>query len=172
MNAKITFKLWNDVIKNNNNRKKNLIFVVETLNINLKRSKFRVLIISISIKIFVTQINRTIIICLIDFDVETNFIFQRLIKKMQLFEFKKIAKQQINAIDDRVVQMYEHYENMFIKTHDNEKRFEKQNVDFWTIDMLKYDMIFEYFWLNVVNFDIDWHNRRWIYRDNNYKKFK
>ena len=32
------------------------------------------------------------ITCLIDFDVETNFIFQRLIKKMQLFEFKKIIK--------------------------------------------------------------------------------
>ena len=62
-----------------------------------------------------------------------------------MFEFKKIAKQQINAIDDRIVQTYKYYENMFIKTHDNEKRFEKQNVDFWTIDMLKYDMIFEYF---------------------------
>ena len=101
------------------------MFVVETLNVNLKRNKFRVLIISILIKNFVTQINRTMITYLIDFNVKTNFIFQRLIKKMQLFEFKKIAKQQINAIDDCIVQMYEHYENMFIKTYDNEKRFEK-----------------------------------------------
>ena len=69
------------------------MFVIETLNINLKRKKFRILIISISIKIFVTQIDRTIIIYLINFDVKTNFIFQRLIKKIQLFEFKKIAKQ-------------------------------------------------------------------------------
>ena len=106
------------------------MFVVETLNINLKRSRFRALIIFISIKISVTQIDRTMITCLIDFDVETNFISQRLIKKMQLFEFKKITKQQINAIDDRVIQMYEHHENVFIKTHDNEKRFEEQNVDF------------------------------------------
>ena len=106
------------------------MFVVETLNINLKRNKFRDLIISISIKIFVTSIDRTMITCLINFDVETNFIFQRSIKKMQLFEFKKIAKQQINEIDDYVVQMYKHYENIFIKTYNNEKRFEKQNVDF------------------------------------------
>ena len=106
------------------------MFVVETLNIDLKRSKFRALIIFISIKIFVTQIDRTMITCLIDFDVEANFISQRLIKKMQLFEFKKITKQQINAIDDRVIQMYEHHENVSIKTHDSEERFEKQSVDF------------------------------------------
>ena len=106
------------------------MFVVETLNINLKRNKSRVLIIFISIKIFATQIDRTMITCLIDFDVETNFIFQRLIKKMQLFEFKKITKQQINAVDDRVIQMYEHHENVSIKTHDSEERSEEQNVDF------------------------------------------
>ena len=68
------------------------MFVVETLKINLKRNKFRVLIITLSIKTFVTQTNNTIIICLIDFDIETNFISQIFVKQMQLFEFKKIVK--------------------------------------------------------------------------------
>ena len=40
---------------------------------------------------------------LIDFDVETNFIFKRLIKKCNYLNSKKIAKQKINVVDNRVV---------------------------------------------------------------------
>ena len=106
------------------------MFIVETLRINLKRNKFRVLIITISIKTFVTSTNNTTIICLIDFDVETNFILQIFVKQTQLFEFKKIAKQHVEIVDDRVIQMYEHHENVHIMTRNNEKHTRKQNVDF------------------------------------------
>ena len=106
------------------------MFVAETLRINLKRSKFRVLIITLSIKTSVTQTNNTTIICLIDSDVETNFISQIFVKQMQLSELKKIAKQHVETVDDRVIQMYEHHENVHIMTRNNEKHVKKQNVDF------------------------------------------
>ena len=111
-------------------KKTNLIFVVETLKINLKRNKFCVLIITLSIKTFVTQTNNTTIVFLIDFDVKTNFILQIFVKQMQLFEFKKIVKQRVKIVDDRVIQIYEHYENVHIITRNNEKHVEKQNIDF------------------------------------------
>ena len=111
-------------------KKTNLIFVVETLKINLKRNKFRVLIITLSIKIFVTQTNNTTIICLIDSNVETNFILQIFVKQMQMFKFKKIVKQHVKIVDERVIQMYKHYENLHIKTRNNEKHVKKQNIDF------------------------------------------
>ena len=103
---------------------------VEILKINLKRNKFRVLIITILIKTFITSTNNTTIICLIDFDVETNFISQILVKQTQLFEFKKITNQHVEIVDDRVIQMYEHHENVHIMTRDNEEHARKQNVDF------------------------------------------
>ena len=120
------------------------MLVVETLRINLKRNKFRALIITISIKTFVTSTNNTTIICLIDFDVETNFISQTLVKQTQLFEFRKITSQHVEVVDDRVIQIYEHHENVHIMTRDNEEHTRKQNVDFWAIDMREYDMILEY----------------------------
>ena len=148
------------------------MLVVETLRINLKRNKFRALIITISIKTFVTSTNNTTIICLIDFDVETNFISQIFVKQAQLFEFKKITSQHVEAVDDRVIQMYEHHENVHIMTRDNEEHAKKQNVDFWAIDMREYDIILEYSWLNVVDSNICWHDHRWLYRDDDYEKSK
>ena len=68
--------------------------------------------------------------------------------------------------------MYEHHENVHIMTRNNEKHTRKQNVDFWTIDMREYDMIFEYSWLNAVDSNIRWHDRRWLYRNDDYEKSK
>ena len=106
------------------------MFVAETLKINLKRNKFRVLIITLSIKTSATQTDNTTVICLIDSDVETNFISQTFVKQMQLSEFKKIAKQHVEIVDDRVIQMYEHHENVHIMTRDSEEHVKKQNIDF------------------------------------------
>ena len=106
------------------------MLVAEALRINLKRSRFRALIITLSIKTSATQTGNTTIICLIDSDAEANFISQTFVKQMQLPEPKKIARQHVETVDDRVIQMYEHHENVHIMTRDSEEHVKKQNIDF------------------------------------------
>ena len=84
----------------------------------------------LSIKTFVTQTNNTTIICLIDFDVETNFISQIFVKQMQLFEFKKVIKQHVNIVDNRLIQMYKHHENVHIITRNNKKHIKNKTLIF------------------------------------------
>ena len=106
------------------------MLVAGALKIDLKRSRSRALVITLSIKTSATQTGNTTVICLIDSDVETNFISQIFVKQMQLSEPKKIARQHVETVDDRVIQMYEHHENVHIMTRDSEGHVGEQNVDF------------------------------------------
>ena len=148
------------------------MLAAEALRIDLKRSKSRALIITLSIKTPATQTGNTTVTCLIDSGAEANFISQTLVKQMQLPEPKEVAKQHVETVDDRVIQMYEHHENVHIMARDSEGHVGEQDVDFWAIDMREYDMILEYSWLNAVDFDIRWHDRRWLYRDDDYGRLK
>ena len=68
-------------------------------------------------------------------------------------------------INDRWILYYDTHQ-INIELIDHEKVHKSWNIEFHAINMQEYDIILDYLWLNEIDLNIHWHERRWLYREN------
>ncbi len=99
--------------------------------------------------------------CLIDFEIEWNFILQSWIKEHELLKNHAILKQ-IQMINDHWILCYDMHQ-INIELIDHKKVHKSWNIEFHVVNMQEYDMIFNYSWLNEIDLNIHWHKYHWLY---------
>ncbi len=143
------------------------MFIIESLNITTKRRLLHALMISI-----LTNVSEKVreAHCLIDSEIKRNFILQSWVKKHKLLKNHAILKQ-IQMIDDRWIFCYDtHQINIELINH---KKVRKSwNIEFHAVNMREYDIILDYSWLDEINLNIRWRERRWSYRENSTQRAK
>ncbi len=102
--------------------------------------------------------------CLIDSEIERNFISQSWVKEHQLSKNHAILKQ-IQMIDDRWIFCYDMHQ-IDIELIDHKKVRKSWNIEFHAVNMQEYDMILDYLWLNEIDLNIRWREHHWSYREN------
>ncbi len=134
------------------------MFVVKSLNITMKRWLSHALMISV-----LTNVSEKVreAHCLIDSEIEQNFILQSWIKEHELSKNHATLKQ-IQMINDRWIFCYDTHQ-INIELIDHKKVCKSWNTEFHAVNMRKYDMILDYSWLNEINLNIRWRERRWLY---------
>ena len=127
----------------------NLMFVVTTLKLKLRKRRSRVLIWTVAI---VTSFKTREIKCLIDSEIKKNFISQALIKNAQLFEnVEFLLKMQI--VNKRIVISY-NTQKLLIAIIDNHEHHKDDRCQFYAVNMRDYNMILKLFWLKKINSNI------------------
>ncbi len=88
--------------------------------------------------------------CLIDFEIERNFILQSWVKEHKLLKNHATLKQ-IQMINDHWILCYDtHQINIELINH--EKVCKSWNIEFHVVNMQEYDMILDYSWLDEIFF--------------------
>ncbi len=137
------------------------MFIIKSLDITTKRWLSHALMILVLTNVFERMHEAH---CLIDFEVERNFILQSWVKEHELSKNHAILKQ-IQMIDDHWILCYDiHQINIELINH--EKVCKSWNIEFHAVNMREYDMILDYSWLNEINLNIHWRERRWSYWEN------
>ncbi len=137
------------------------MFIIESLNITTKRWLSHALMISI-----LTNASEKVreAHCLINSEIEQNFILQSWIKEHKLLKNHATLKQ-IQMINDCWILCYDiHQINIELINH---KKVRKNwNIEFHAVNMQEYDMILDYLWLNKIDSNICWCKHRWSYWEN------
>ncbi len=102
--------------------------------------------------------------CLIDSEIERNFILQSWVKEHELSKNYAILKQ-IQMIDDHWIFCYDMHQ-INIKLIDHEKVCKSWNIEFHAVNMQEYDMILDYSWLDEIDLNIHWREHCWSYWEN------
>ncbi len=137
------------------------MFIIKSLDITTKRWLSHALMISVLTNVFERMHEAH---CLIDFEVERNFILQSWVKEHELSKNHAILKQ-IQMIDDHWILCYDIHQ-IDIELINHEKVCKSWNIEFHAVNMREYDMILDYSWLNEINLNIHWRERRWSYWEN------
>ena len=137
------------------------MFIIKSLNITMKRRLSCALMISVITNVFEKMREAH---CLIDFEIERNFILQSWVKEHKLSKNHAILKQ-IQMINDHWILCYDMHQ-IDIKLIDHKKVRKSWNIEFHVVNMQEYDMILDYSWLNEIDSNICWHKRRWSYQEN------
>ncbi len=74
-------------------------------------------------------------------------------------------------IDDRWILCYDTHQ-INIELIDHEKVCKSWNTEFHVVNMQEYDMILDYSWLDEIDSNIRWRERRWLYRENSIQRAK
>ncbi len=143
------------------------MFIVESLDITTKRRLSRALMISV-----LTNVSEKVreAHCLIDSEIERNFILQSWVKEHELLKNHAILKQ-IQTIDDRWILCYDMHQ-IDIELINHEKVRKSWNTEFHAVNMREYDMILDYSWLDEIDSNIRWRERRWSYQENSTQRAK
>ncbi len=99
--------------------------------------------------------------CLIDSEVERNFILQSWVKEHKLSKNHATLKQ-IQTIDDHCILCYDTHQ-IDIELIDHKKVYKSWNTEFYAVNMQEYDMILDYSWLDEIDLNIRWRKHRWSY---------
>ena len=102
--------------------------------------------------------------CLIDSEVEWNFILQLWVKEHKLLKNHAILKQ-IQMINDHYILCYDMHQ-INIKLINHKKVCKSWNIKFHAVNMQEYNMILDYLWLNEINLNICWRKHCWLYWEN------
>ncbi len=142
-------------------KRESLMFIIESLNITTKRRLSRALMMSV-----LTNVSERMreAHCLIDSEIERNFISQSWVKEHELSKNHATLKQ-IQTINDRWILCYDMHQ-IDIELINHKKVRKSWNTEFHAVNMQEYDMILDYLWLNEINSNIRWRERRWLYREN------
>jgi len=108
--------------------------------------------------------------CLIDSEIEQNFILQSWIKEHKLSKNHAILKQ-IQMINDYWIFCYDTHQ-IDIELIDHKKVCKSWNIEFHAVNMQEYDMILDYLWLNEINLNIRWRKHHWSYQENSTQRAK
>ena len=149
-------------------KRKSLVLVAETLDISFKRRRSRTLIVSVLVETFE---NFRQVSCLIDSDVEFNFVSQILIKNAQLKTDIVTDDLFVEAVNEHIMRFYEFHE-LSVQLRDSTKKNESMNIEFHVVNMRDYDMILDFSWLTIVESDIRWNSKFWTYRQSLSQKTK
>ncbi len=139
--------------------------------------------------------------CLIDSEIERNFILQSWVKEYKLSKNHATLKQ-IQTINDCWILCYDmHQINIKLINHKkvhkswniefhavnmqeydmhqinikliNHKKVHKSwNIEFHAVNMQEYDMILDYSWLNEIDLNIRWCKHHWSYQENSTQRAK
>ncbi len=108
--------------------------------------------------------------CLIDSEIEQNFILQSWVKKHELSKNHATLKQ-IQMINDRWIFYYDtHQINIELINH--KKVCKSWNIEFHAVNMQEYNMILNYSWLNKIDLNIRWRKCCWLYQKNSTQRAK
>ncbi len=143
------------------------MFIIESLNITTKRWLLYALMISVLTNVFEKMREAH---CLIDSEIEWNFILQSWVKEHKLSKNHATLKQ-IQIINDRWILCYNTHQ-IDIKLINHKKVHKSWNIEFHVVNMWKYDMILDYLWLNEIDSNICWRKRRWSYWKNSTQRAK
>jgi len=143
------------------------MFIIESLNIIMKRWLSHALMISLLTNVFKKMHEAH---CLIDSEIEWNFILQSWVKEHKLLKNYTTLKQ-IQMIDDHWIFCYDMYQ-INIELIDHKKVCKSWNIEFHAVNMQKYDMILDYLWLNKIDLNICWRKRCWLYQENSTQRAK
>ena len=137
------------------------MFIIESLNIIMKRRLSHALMISV-----LTNVSERMreAHCLIDSEIKRNFISQSWIKEHKLSKNHAILKQ-IQMINNYWILCYDMHQ-INIKLINHKKVCKSWNIEFHAVNMQEYDMILDYSWLDEINLNIRWCKHRWSYREN------
>jgi len=137
------------------------VFIIKSLNITTKRWLSCALMISVLTNIFEKMREAH---CLINFEIERNFILQLWVKEHELSKNYATLKQ-IQMINDHWIFYYDtHQINIELINH--EKVCKSWNIEFHAVNMWEYDMILDYLWLDEIDSNICWHEHCWSYQKN------
>ena len=120
-------------------KKQGLIFVAEVLGFSKIRRRSRALLIAV---IILTSAGSRIVQCFIDFEAETNFVLQFLIKNVQLKE-NIVADELVEIINKHVIRIYDKH-TFDMSIDDSQKVFEDFECEFHVVDMQGYNIILGY----------------------------
>ncbi len=113
-----------------NEKRESLMFIVKSLNITMKRWLSHALMISI-----LTNVSKKVheAHCLIDFEIEQNFILQSWVKKHELSKNHATLKQ-IQTINDHWILCYDTHQ-IDIELIDHKKVCKSWNIEFHAVNM-------------------------------------
>ncbi len=78
---------------------------------------------------------------------------------------------QIQTIDDHWILCYDIHQ-INIELIDHKKVCKSWNTEFHAVNMQEYDMILDYSWLDEIDSNIRWRERRWLYQENSTQRAK
>ncbi len=143
------------------------MFIIKSLNITTKRWLSHALMISV-----LTNVSEKVreAHCLIDFEIEQNFILQSWVKEHKLSKNHATLKQ-IQTINDHWIFYYDmHQINIELINH--KKVCKSWNIEFHAVNIWEYDMILDYLWLDEINLNICWCKHHWSYWENSTQRAK
>ncbi len=108
--------------------------------------------------------------CLINSEIEQNFILQSWVKEHELSK-NHVTLKQIQTINDRCILCYDTHQ-IDIELIDHKKVCKSWNIEFHAVNMQEYDMILDYLWLDEIDLNIHWRKRRWSYWKNSAQRAK
>ncbi len=143
------------------------MFIIESLNITMKRWLSHALMILV-----LTNASERMheVHCLIDSEIERNFILQSWVKEHKLSKNHATLKQ-IQTIDDCWILCYDMHQ-INIKLINHKKVHKSWNIEFHAVNMQEYDMILDYSWLNKIDLNIRWCKHHWSYQENSTQRAK
>ena len=143
------------------------MFIIKSLNITTKRWLSHALMISVLTNVFERMHEAH---CLIDSEIERNFILQSWVNEHKLSK-NHVTLKQIQKINDRWILCYDtHQINIELINH--KKVYKSWNIEFHAVNMQEYDMILNYLWLNEINSNIHWRKHHWSYWENSIQRAK
>jgi len=148
-------------------KRESLMFIIKLLNITTKRWLSRALMISVLTNVS-EKMHETH--CLINSEIERNFILQSWVKEHKLLKNHATLKQ-IQIIDDHWILCYDIHQ-IDIKLIDHDKVCKSWNIEFHAVNMQEYDMILDYSWLDEINSNIHWCKHCWSYWENSTQRAK
>ncbi len=134
------------------------MFIIESLNITMKRWLLHAMMISVLTNVFEKMHEAH---CLINFEIEQNFILQSWVKEHKLLKNHAILKQ-IQIINDHWIFCYNTHQ-IDIKLINHKKVHKSWSTQFHAVNMQEYNIILDYSWLNEIDLNIHWCKRCWSY---------
>ena len=116
------------------------MFVVDALNFEIIKRRFRVFVLRNEIK---TSFDKRDVIVLIDTKNEKIFVLQTFIKNVDILESEYVSIM-MRVIDDHKIFFYEKHDFSFSFAN-NTKKKQMKILKTYIVDMRKYDFIFDYF---------------------------
>ncbi len=108
--------------------------------------------------------------CLIDSEIERNFILQSWVKEHKLSKNHATLKQ-IQMINNCWIFCYDTHQ-IDIKLINHEKVCKSWNTEFHAVNMQEYDIILDYSWLDEIDSNIRWRKCCWSYWENSTQRAK
>ncbi len=148
-------------------KRESLMFIIKSLNITTKRRLSHALMILV-----LTNVSEKMreAHCLIDSEIERNFILQSWVKEHELSKNHATLKQ-IQTINDRWILCYDMHQ-IDIELINHKKVCKSWNTEFHAVNMQEYDMILDYSWLDEINLNIRWRKHCWSYWRNSTQRAK